>query len=90
MKYLLPLLCRDCYLVLSDIANGMASKRLDESSNYFLFHCLVKLAEALRIETIEPYKRHLRSLKCFEDLFKNGTKAKSENVRFCVILCSKQ
>ncbi|XP_018576126.1 uncharacterized protein LOC108914739 [Anoplophora glabripennis] len=70
---------RDCYLVLSDISNGTASKKLDDSSQYFLFQCLIKLAEALRSEGIESYKHYLRSLESFADLFKDDVKAKCKN-----------
>ncbi|KAJ8924755.1 hypothetical protein NQ315_000908 [Exocentrus adspersus] len=61
---------RDCYLVLSDICNGMSSKKLDKASNHFLLHCLTKLAEAIKNGEIESYKSHLKSLKNYSELCK--------------------
>ncbi|KAJ8927549.1 hypothetical protein NQ314_019969 [Rhamnusium bicolor] len=63
---------RDCYLVLSDISNGVAAKKLDESTNYFLFECLTKLAEALKEGETGSYKSHLRSLRNIYDILKSN------------------
>ncbi|KAG5900080.1 hypothetical protein JTB14_016052 [Gonioctena quinquepunctata] len=59
---------RDCYFVLSDISNGQASMKMDQSSDYFFYECLTKLAKSIKQGEFRSFKCHLRSLQSLTDL----------------------
>lgn len=61
---------KECYLVLSEVSRGLPQKNIDETSAYFFYECLLKLAKSINQGGAHPSLRHLKyltKLKIFED-----------------------
>lgn len=58
----------DAYMYLSDICQGRPVKKLTDRTEFFLYHCLVKLAEHLESEDISKAQAYLSQLESFEHL----------------------
>lgn len=57
----------ECYMVLSQISAGLASKKIDDSNAYYFHECLLKLAKSVKYGNNHSvqYAKYLTNLKAF-------------------------
>lgn len=71
----------DCYMVLSDISAGLSAKKINESSAYFFYECLLQLAKSVKYSGVGSSMRYIKNLTRLKEFTKDSKllKKKTEN-----------